>query len=197
MYEHRTLKAVAASLAAVALSAVLAPAAFAATAPTPETSSETNAFAGNEASTTLGIKANTTNIKAVVPMKVSVVALANGGDITPPDNYRIENQSRFGIKVSKIAVSGINSKWNLVASGVSANTAPVAAGKSDLYLTVKGVALGSAAVTSGLEAFTAEAVDASGNAGVLELPLAGSTSMLVDAADTANALTVTYTIEAQ
>lgn len=107
--------------AALALSATLAMGAVPAFAADDGTSvgdqtGVTTADGAAVGNTTLSVKTVATNIKATVPITMTVAGAAEGGALTTPDNYSIVNGSVYPISVQvKSSTDGItDAVWTLV-----------------------------------------------------------------------------------
>lgn len=126
---------------ALALSATLAMGAVPAFAEdTTPTGSATDPTAtkDNKGNTVVSVQTLATNIKATIPLNVTVVGPADGGALTGvPNNYQIENGSVYPIKVSAVqAVEDETIKgWGLATGPLTtASTSTNTIG--DLYLTL-------------------------------------------------------------
>ncbi len=198
--------------AALALSATLAMGAVPAFADEPKDTDATgpDAFKENAATTTVSIKTDASQISAVIPMQVQIVANAAGGDIAAPTaaKYRITNKSSFDIYVTKISGAAVaDSGWNLKPSIADINNnADGAVG--DIALGVKKADDAAAAVIpvgaeqkvtgDKMKMEKAPAAGASTTAHELGLEVSGQTTKVKSVAATATeAVKITYTISAQ
>lgn len=85
--------------------------------------------------TTVSVKTVATNIKATVPITMTVAAPAEGGNITPPSNYALVNNSVYPLSVKVKADQKDMTDWTLVAD---ASATGVAANSISLLLTPAG-----------------------------------------------------------
>lgn len=146
--------------------------------------------------TTVSIETNTDQLSASIPIKMTVVAPAGGGDITAPgpDVYKITNNSLIPIYVTNLNGGEVaDSGWKLV----STISDTVAGSIGDIQMTVNGkeiTATGTTNVTGDDMKINEKGNQASNTLG---LTVAGKTTPVKSTSDSAvQAVTITYTIAA-
>lgn len=163
----------------------------------------------NKATTVVSIKTDASQISATIPMKATIVAKANGGDVTAPtaDSYKVTNNSSFDVYITSIQGTAQNG-WELLSSdAVSDNTASGAV--ADVSLTV-GPRGADATTTDSPVRISTTKVDmkdatmkiaakgAADGADTLGLVLAGKTTKVKSvSANAVDAVSIQYTISAQ
>lgn len=159
-----------------------------------ESATEDTAFTKDQ-TTTVSIETNTDQLSASIPIKMTVVAPAGGGDIKAPgsDAYKITNNSLIPIYVTSLTGGEKDAGWKLV----SAISDTVAGTVGDIQMSVNGtsVASGNTASIVGEAMKVNEKGNEAGN--VLGLTVAGKTTPVKSTSDSAvEAVTITYTIAA-
>lgn len=163
----------------------------------------------NKATTVVSIKTDASQISATIPVKATIVAKANGGDITAPtaDAYKVTNNSSFDVYITSVKATE-KAGWKL-ADSVDVTNNPTGT-VADIALSVgpKGASATETDKPTVLKKDTAVAVtgDAmkmsakadSGTDNELGLVMKGQSTKVKTVADTAvEAIGVEYTISAQ
>lgn len=206
--------------AALALSATLAMGAvpaFAADADMePGVSTETKNFKddNNKASTVVSVKTDASQISAIIPMKMTVVADANGGSIKAPsaEAYKVTNNSSFDVYITSVkGVEKVHDDWQLISNAQAGNASGGTIADISLKIgkmTADGTAIDAATQTtvstsetaiSGAKELKVGAVKADDvNANVLGIAVEGSTTKASKVNATAvDVIGLEYTISAQ
>ena len=146
--------------------------------------------------TTVSIETNTDQLSASIPIKMTVVAPAGGGDITAPgsDVYKITNNSLIPIYVTSLKGAEVaDSGWKLV----STISDTVAGTVGDIQMSVNDkqiTATGTTDVTGDAMKINAKA---EGVDNTLGLTVVGKTTPVKSTSDKAvEAIKITYTIAA-
>lgn len=202
--------------AALALSATLAMGAVPAFADEPggtSVSGEGN-FADNKnsATTTLSIKTDASQISAIIPVKMTIVAKAAGGDITAPtaEAYKVTNNSSFDVYITSVKGTEKAAGWTLADSIANVSNDPTGT-VADIALSVGPKTADDATKTDNPTALKKDtavpvygdtmkmaAKATSGTDNELGLVVAGkNTKVKSVAADAVEAIGIEYTISAQ
>lgn len=187
-------KALTAALLTAALTLGAAPAAYADSEMGSITETTINGASGS-VSTAVNIETTVSQIKAALPLTMTVAAPASGGSTAVPGGFKIVNKSTFPLKVSG-ATATAGSGWNLSESALAANSAPSGAiGDIQMTLTAGGAAWN---VAKAFEAKTWKIpAGEKGSDGELGIAIVSTNSSLKKTFnDPQQAVTLTFTIAA-
>lgn len=168
----------------------------------------------NKATTTVSIKTDASQISATIPMKMTVIADANGGPIKAPgtDAYKVTNNSSFDVYITSVkGVEKVRDDWQLISNAQAGNSSggsiadislkigKMAADGDAIDAATQTIVSTSETAISGAKELKVGAVDTNdATANVLGIAIEGSTTKASKVNATAvDVIGLEYTISAQ
>ena len=158
-------------------------------------STDANPFS---ASTAITLDVTVDQIAASVPLSMTVVAKAGGGDLLVPSNYTLKNKSPMDIHVASVTGSLKDATWKFGTTDYASGDDPVSPSVNELTFKLLGGTASPLTLTGAEQTLTGTAWNvAPGSTAtptVLDLGPKGSTARLNSQDSVASALTLTYVI---